>query len=48
MGGLKCHACRRFVLRRAHVILLILIAVVLVVGLLELVAHLTPPPLKSY
>ena len=48
MGGLKCHACRRFVLRRAHVILLILIAVVLVVGLLELVAHLTPPPLKTY
>jgi hypothetical protein len=36
------------VLRRAHVILLILLAVTLVIGLLELVAHLTPPPLKSY
>ena len=47
MGGLKCHACRRFVLRRAHLIFLILVAVVAVVGLLELIEHLTPPPLKK-
>jgi hypothetical protein len=48
MKGLKCHACRRFVLRRVHVILLILVAVVVVIGLLELVAQLTPPPIKTY
>ena len=48
MGGLKCHACRRIVLRRGHVIFLILVAVAIVLGLLELVAHLTPPPLKTY
>ena len=48
MGGLKCRACRRFVLRRVHVILLILIAFVAVLALLELVAQLTPPPIKTY
>ena len=48
MGGLKCHACRRFVLRRVHVFILILIAVVAAVGLLELVSQLTPPPIKTY
>jgi hypothetical protein len=47
MGGLKCHACRRFVLRRAHVVFLILLAVVAVFGLLELIGYLTPPPLKK-
>ena len=47
MGGLKCHACRRLVLRRWHVVFLILVAVVAVFGLLELVGHLTPPPLKK-
>jgi hypothetical protein len=47
MGGLKCHACRRFVLRRAHVIFLIMVAIVAVVGLLELMEHLTPPPLSK-
>ena len=47
MGGLKCHACRRFVLRRGHVIFLLLVAVVAVVGLLELISYLTPPPLKK-
>jgi len=47
MGGLKCHACRRFVLRRWHIIFLILVAVVAVFGLLELVGYLTPPPLKK-
>ncbi|HEX8499447.1 MAG TPA: hypothetical protein VF659_02560 [Pyrinomonadaceae bacterium] len=48
MGGLKCRACRRFVLRRAHVVILILIAVAAVIGLLELIAQLTPPPLKGH
>ncbi len=48
MGGLKCHACRRIVLRRGHVIFLILVAIAIVLGLLELVAQLTPPPLKTY
>lgn len=47
MGGLKCHACRRFVLRRAHVIFLIFVAFIAVVGLLELIEHLTPPPLAK-
>lgn len=47
MGGLKCHACRRFVLRRAHIFFLIAIAFVAVVGLLELIDHLTPPPLAK-
>ena len=48
MGGLKCHACRRFVLRRVHVIFLALVVVAAVIGLLELIAHLTPPPLKTH
>jgi hypothetical protein len=48
MGGLKCHACRRFVLRRVHVFLILLVAFVAVLGLLELVAQLTPPPIKTY
>ena len=47
MGGLKCHACRRFVLRRAHVIFLILVAAVAVFGLLELISYLMPPPLAK-
>jgi hypothetical protein len=47
MGGLKCHACRRFVLRRVHIIFLIVVAVAAVVGLLELIGYLTPPPLKK-
>lgn len=46
MGGLKCHACRRFVLRRVHLILLLMVAVIAVVLLLEVIARLTPPPLK--
>jgi hypothetical protein len=47
MGGLKCHACRRFVLRRWHIIFLTLMAVVAVFGVLELIGYLTPPPLKK-
>ena len=47
MGGLKCHACRRLVLRPVHVVFLALAAVLVVVGLLELIGYLTPPPLKK-
>jgi heme A synthase len=47
MGGLKCRACRRFVLRRWHVVFLILLAIVAAVGVLEVVERLTPPPLKK-
>lgn len=36
MGGLKCHACRRFVLRRVHIVFLIVVAVAAVIGLLGL------------
>lgn len=46
MRGLKCYACRRFVLRRVHFIILILAALAFVLLLLEIVARLTPPPLK--
>ena len=48
MGGLRCHACRRYVLRRVHVVFLVVVAVVAVFGLFELVGLLTPPPLKSH
>ena len=47
MGGLKCHACRRFVLRRVHVVFLIVLGFVALVGLLEIIGMLTPPPLKK-
>ncbi len=47
MAGLKCHACRRFVLRGWHVIFLALVAVVAVYGLIEFIGYLTPPPLKK-
>jgi hypothetical protein len=47
MGGLKCHACRRYVLRRWHVVFLILVALVAVYGLLEFMSYVTPPPLKK-
>ena len=47
MGGLKCHACRRYVLRRWHVVFLILVALVAVYGLLEFISYMTPPPLKK-
>jgi hypothetical protein len=47
MGGLKCHACRRFVLRPVHFVFLALVTVVAVAGLLELIGYLTPPHLKK-
>ena len=40
MSGLRCRACRRFVLRRVHIFLLILLGVAVVVGLLELAERL--------
>ncbi|MDQ3746817.1 MAG: hypothetical protein M3444_20805 [Acidobacteriota bacterium] len=40
MGGLRCRACRRFVLRRVHIFLLILLGIAAVVGLLELAERL--------
>ena len=48
MWGLKCHACRRFVLRRVHVVILAVVAVAALVLLLEIIGLLTPPPLKSF
>lgn len=48
MGGLKCQACRRFVLRRSHLLFLLAAAVIFVIFLLELIAGLSPPPLKSH
>ena len=47
MGGLRCHACRRYVLRRVHVVVLIIVAIVAVYGLLEIISLFTPHPLKS-
>ncbi|MBV8855919.1 MAG: hypothetical protein JOZ02_03065 [Acidobacteria bacterium] len=47
MGGLKCRACRRYVLRRWHVVFLIMVALVAVYGLLEFMSYLTPPPLTK-
>jgi hypothetical protein len=43
MGGLKCRACRRYVLRGVHVFFLVLAAAVTVLILLELFLRLTPP-----
>ena len=47
MGGLKCHACRRWIPQRWHLVFLLLVVVVAVLGLLELAEYLTPPPLKK-
>ncbi|MBV9929015.1 MAG: hypothetical protein JOZ96_28640 [Acidobacteria bacterium] len=47
MAGLRCHACRRYVLRRWHVVFLVLAALVLAYGLLEFVEYMSPPPLKK-
>jgi hypothetical protein len=48
MGGLRCHACRRYVLRRVHFVFLAVVALALAVGLIEIIGLLTPPPLKSH
>jgi hypothetical protein len=39
LHGLRCRACRRYVLRRVHVALLALLAAAAVFGLLELFAR---------
>jgi hypothetical protein len=36
MGGLKCRACRRYVLRWHHLVILIALCLALAVGALEL------------
>jgi hypothetical protein len=36
LRGLRCRACRRYVLRRVHLVLLILISIAAVIGLLAL------------
>jgi hypothetical protein len=36
MAGLKCGACRRFVLRWPHIVVLVILAAASVLGLLEL------------
>lgn len=36
MGGLKCRACRRYVLRWPHLVILIVLCLALVGGALEL------------
>ena len=36
MGGLKCRACRRYVLRWPHIAFLIVLTIVIVVSLLEI------------
>jgi hypothetical protein len=36
MGGLKCRACRRFVLRWPHITLLVILAVAAFIGLIEI------------
>jgi hypothetical protein len=45
MGGLKCRACRRYVLRGVHVFFLVLAAAVVGLLLLEIFLRLTPPPM---
>jgi len=36
MGGIACRACRRYVLRWPHIIILVALCLALVVGALEL------------
>jgi hypothetical protein len=38
MAGLRCRACRRYVLRRAHLVVLVVLCLALVVALLDLFA----------
>jgi len=35
MGGIRCRACRRFIFRWPHIVVLVLLALVATVGLLE-------------
>ena len=36
MGGIACRACRRYVLRWPHIVILVALCLALVVGALEL------------
>ena len=35
MGGIRCRACRRFILRWPHILVLVLLAIAATVGVLE-------------
>ena len=48
MGGLRCRTCRRFVLRRVHILLLILLGVAVVIALLEIAERLAQTSLRPY
>lgn len=48
MGGLRCRACRRFVLRRVHILLLVLLGIAVVVGLLEVAERLALTSLQRF
>jgi hypothetical protein len=48
MGGLRCRACRRFVLRRVHILLLILLGIAAVIGLFEIAERLAQTPMLSF
>ncbi len=41
MGGLRCRACRRYVLRWQHMLILSILALAGVVALLEIIHRLT-------
>ncbi len=40
MGGLRCRACRRYVLRWPHIVILVALFLVLALGALELLFQL--------
>jgi hypothetical protein len=48
MGGLRCRACRRFVLGRAHIAILILLGVAAAIALLEIAERLTQTSPHSF
>jgi hypothetical protein len=48
MGGLRCRACRRFVLGRVHILLLILLGIAAVIGLLEIAERLAQTSMQPY
>ena len=41
MGGLRCRACRRYVLRWHHVLILSIVALAGIVAVLEIIHRLT-------
>jgi hypothetical protein len=45
---LRCRACRRFVLRRVHILLLVLLGIAVVVGLLEIAERLAQTSLQRF